>query len=305
MAFPRRLIPGATYLVTRRCSHRQCLLRPDAATNQILRYCLAVATKRHGLLVHAVCVMSNHIHLVLTDPRCEISKFAQWLHKYSAKCMNKFRGRRENFWSSIGSFSAVRLYSDVDFLRKLVYVCGNPVKSGLVAYGAQWPGVRFSVGGVGAQSFTVEKPGVYFSRIDSLSMPAEASFTVSRHPEFFADLPDDEFEEKVRGAVGSYEEAIRERFKREGRQFLGRAAILAQSPFAFPKGLSNRSPINPRVACADPWQRAEALQRLKSFLEAHADALRRWVAGDRNVVFPFGTYWMRVFHRANCAPAPA
>jgi len=36
----------------------------------------------------------------------------------------------------------------------------------------------------------------------------------------------------------------------------------------------------------------------------HAAALVRWLAGNRDVVFPAGTYAMRRFHNANVAPAP-
>ncbi len=64
--------------------------------------------------------------------------------------MNKFRNRYENFWSSPGPYSAVRVFTARDFLRKVVYVLANPVATGLVAYGAQWPGLRFAAGGVGS-----------------------------------------------------------------------------------------------------------------------------------------------------------
>jgi hypothetical protein len=89
------------------------------------------------------------------------------------------------------------------------------------------------------------------------------------------------------------------------QSFFGRAAVLRQSPFQVPAGLSPRFGLNPRIACKDQWKRIEALQSLKAFIEAHALALRDWINGNREVVFPFGTYLMRVFHRARCAPAPA
>ena len=50
MTAPRQVIPGSPYLVTRRCTQRQLLLRPDPIVNQVLRFCLAVAAERHGIL---------------------------------------------------------------------------------------------------------------------------------------------------------------------------------------------------------------------------------------------------------------
>ena len=304
MTAPRQVVPGTTYLVTRRCTQRQLLLRPDPIVNQIFRFCLAVAAERHGILIHAVCCPSNHYHAVLTDPRGELPQFEEWLNKFVAKCVNVHRKRFENFWAVPGSYSAVRLETEDDFLRKLVYVLANPVQSGLVAFGAAWPGVRFGVGGVGRQSYVVERPTLYFSRLESLFVPAQASLTLSRPPQFFRRLSDEELAEKVRAAVFERERAIREDFQRKTRGFLGRAAVLAQSPFAIPKSSAPRFKLNPRIACIDKWKRIEAIQALGEFLKGHAIALKAWVSGDRSVVFPFGTYLMAILHRAPCAPAP-
>jgi putative transposase len=46
MPLPREVLPGRTYMITRRCTQRQFLLRPDSATNNAFMYCLAVATQR-------------------------------------------------------------------------------------------------------------------------------------------------------------------------------------------------------------------------------------------------------------------
>ena len=108
----------------------------------------------------------------------------------------------------------------------------------------------------------------------------------------------------MRAAVFEREREIREAFQREQKSFLGRAAVLAQSPFSIPKSSAPRFKLNPRIACIDVWKRIEAIQALGEFLKGHAIALKAWVSGNRSVVFPFGTYLMAVLHRAPCAPAP-
>lgn len=69
MSLPRCVLAGTTYLVTRRCIGRRFLLRPDRALNELFVYCLGLAAQEHGVRLHALCVMSNHYHLVLTHVR--------------------------------------------------------------------------------------------------------------------------------------------------------------------------------------------------------------------------------------------
>ncbi len=59
MTAPRQIVPGATYLVTRRCASRQFFLRPSKVVNQVFLYLLAVAAQRYGVEAHAFCVLSN------------------------------------------------------------------------------------------------------------------------------------------------------------------------------------------------------------------------------------------------------
>jgi putative transposase len=85
-----------------------------------------------------------------------------------------------------------------------------------------------------------------------------------------------------------------------GRRFLGQRAVLEQDPEAAPDTPSPHCEINPRVACRDKWKRIEALQRLREFFEAYRQACLRFRQGLRDVVFPLGTYGMRVFHGVVC-----
>ena len=92
---PRRILPGTTYLITRRTVQRTFLLRPSRQLNQAFLYCLAYAAERYGIGVHAFCVMSNHMHLVVTDPRGTLPQFMQWLNLFPARsgCDPPFQAR--------------------------------------------------------------------------------------------------------------------------------------------------------------------------------------------------------------------
>ena len=64
---PRPVLPRQFYLITRRCTQRQFLLRPDAATNNAFLYCLIDAAVRGEIDVVLPCAMSNHYHAVIYD----------------------------------------------------------------------------------------------------------------------------------------------------------------------------------------------------------------------------------------------
>jgi len=45
------------------------------------------------------------------------------------------------------------------------------------------------------------------------------------------------------------------------------------------------------------------VRALKEFLKKYREALCRFVTGEKDAVFPAGTYLMRVRVKVNCAPA--
>src|SRR5262249_37925533 len=100
MSTPRQVLRGQFYMITRRCTQRQFLMRPDDATNNAFIYCLAVAAARFGIEVIATVAESNHHHTIIYDRRGLCSAFVEHFHKLFARCQNALRGRWENFWAS-------------------------------------------------------------------------------------------------------------------------------------------------------------------------------------------------------------
>jgi len=133
-------MPGTTYLVTRRCYRRTFRLRPSPETTHILASCLGLAAEKTGILLHAVCFMSNHHHMVVTDPFGTLPDFLREVHRLTAKALNAAQGQWENLWSA-EPCSAVQLADDEDIIDKIAYVAANPVAAGLVARPEDWPGL--------------------------------------------------------------------------------------------------------------------------------------------------------------------
>jgi REP-associated tyrosine transposase len=92
---------------------------------------VAYAAYLYKIEIHGMVVMSNHWHVVLTDPHGRIPEFAGWVHKNVAKGVNAGLGRWENMWSSEQT-SYVRIKDRNDMVDKLLYVLLNPVESKLV-----------------------------------------------------------------------------------------------------------------------------------------------------------------------------
>jgi putative transposase len=63
--------------------------------------------------------------------------------------------------------------------------------------------------------------------------------------------------------------------------------------------------MSPRVAAKNKWARIEALLRNRGFIDRYRDAFLGHIAGLANVLFPFGTYWMRKFGKVACEAAEA
>ncbi len=113
-----------------------------------------------------------------------------------------------------------------------------------------------------------------------------------------------EFRKTIRLEVKRVEAERQAEFERKGKSFLGRKAILRQSPFDSPRSSEPRRKMNPRVKARDKWKRIERLQRNAGFLEAYATALLQWLGGELRVCFPYGTYWRCKYGGARVSSPP-
>ena len=296
MTQPRQILPGRSYLVTRRTTQRQFLLRPSRATNENVKFCLGLAAERTGVVLHAVCVMSNHWHGVVTDPEARLPEFIECFHKLLAKAQNALLGRWENLWSS-DKTSVVLLTSEHDVLDKMAYTLANPTTAGLVKCPEEWPGLisaRF-----GEQSET-EMPDTFFD--DDGDLPDSSELQIVR-PQIFRSLSDDELYARLRDDVAARVRAARAEMTRRGASFRGRESILRQSFDASPKTEAPRRNVSPRVSGASIVERIAAIRRLCEFVRCYRAARQEWREGNRDKIFPAGTYALRVHGGVPCDDA--
>jgi REP element-mobilizing transposase RayT len=294
---PRYLIVGRTYLVTRRCSERRFFLRPGRKTNKIVRYAITKAAHIWGVEVHAWTVMSNHLHIVATDPQRELPNFMHIVDLEISKAVSAEIGRWGGLWEPGESYSSVEL-CDVDaIIEKIAYVLANPVSAGLVRRATRWPG-ETSVKMVFGEVVVAYRPDTAYYR--NSRQPERYEIRLAPPP----GIDPVECLERARARIREIETQQAETMRREGRKWLGERRVLEQDPYDSPSSWEKRRGIRPTFASRDKWKRIETAQRRSWWLAVYRAALERFRQGVHDVVFPYGTWGMERIYGCNCAPAP-
>jgi REP element-mobilizing transposase RayT len=318
MTLPRQLLPASTYLITRTTTQRTLLLTPTGELERIVVYCLFHAAKKYSISVHAFCVLSNHVHLVVTDHEAQLPRFMHWFCEFTAKCLLARLGRSECLWAANEKYNAVRLEGREDVLDKIVYTMTNPVHSRLTPSGAEWPGpksVPADLRGADGRRRTRRgkwlKPAFQAPRPRLFSpkgkLPEVVTGFITR-PEAFADLSLGEYQALLARRIREREKTLCAQLIEEHGQrgaFLGAKKALRADPHSSPATPREARSLIPTFAAKDREQRKSAIERRRAFLDAYHDALERYREGDHDVIFPAGTYAMRVLFDARCAKAKA
>jgi hypothetical protein len=293
---PRQIRPGDTYLITRRVARRQLLLTPSPVSKSIMGHCFGKAAELYGIDMHALQVLGNHYHAVLTDPLGLLPEFMAWVDRESAKAHNAHYDRAENFWSS-EHYSAVRLHDAETVWDKLGYTFVNVVSAGLVRDFIDWPGVRSTPKDWLRGPTIVKRPGVYFSDRGKRWAKVELRFTVPPH---FRDRPVEEVVADMNAEIDRRQRDIRAERRRKGRAFLGADRVLKTNPFTFPKTRHVKGKLNPTFAAGTAEGQRRAREERAHFLTAYREARFKWRHG-LSCLFPFGTVWLARFAGVPCA----
>jgi REP element-mobilizing transposase RayT len=86
----------------------------------------------------AYCIMSNHVHLLISELRSGASlyKVLQKLKSFTAVAANKLLGRSGAFWLHESYDHVVRDGAEAERIQR--YILNNPVKAGLVSDWKAW-----------------------------------------------------------------------------------------------------------------------------------------------------------------------
>lgn len=289
----RRVLPGSTYLLTKKCSDDQLLIVPSRLVNQVLLYLLLLKAKRYGVIIHGFCFMSNHFHLIATDARGCLPDFMREFLGESSKAVQAVTSVDRPVWSR-KRYSAVLLLDLEAAERKNAYAGSNPVRPGLTLP-ADWPGLtsaRYSPG----QTIRADRPDAYFSE----RRPKSVSTVLEPLTVAFDDGVASETERKRLDAASnrrvellietSVSESLR-KLERSGRKLLGPEKALRATQDQ--RGRRRVRHLNPRFASRNRALMSTAIAQSRQFEIEHENAKRRYLAGEKNVRFPAGTFGYR------------
>ena len=276
-------------MFTRRCSERRFLLRPDVETTNAFWYCLGWAAQKHAQVLHAAVALSNHAHVVATDPDGVYPDFLRDFHGLLARVVNAWRGRWEHFWDA-NQASVVALEGEAAQLDKLVYVLTNPV--GLVEKAGEWPGATALHAILTGQPITATRPKHFFRDSEEGGAMPERVIITFEPPPALANLSRKDYVRLIQDNVARVEKDAAARRRENGTEVLGRKRILAQRWDARPTDAEPRRELSPVLACRDKWRRIERLIQNKLFQKLYRAAFEAFRTGVA-ATFPLGTWSMR------------
>ncbi len=278
MTPPRFIVPGATYLVTRRCIGRRYLLRPDKKMMSAMVYCLAVAAKRYNVSVHALCVMSSHYHLIATDNEGNFPLFTQYFHRLVALSVQKLRSWDEVVWEPGRKTSMVELLDDGATIAKTLYTMCNPIKASICRKEQQWPGNILS------GTHTANRPEHFKPRV----LPGDASLTFEPPPSMTAAEWQEALDEYRPEARAEAREHARKYSNKAGR-FIGTKEALQTKPTYCPRTKRIKGELSPRFASRCKKTLTRAIKQMYAFYDAYRTAMQEMAEGIVTY-FPEGTW---------------
>lgn len=211
-----------------------------------------------------------------------------------------FGGGQANSYTYVGNederCSSCDGCTDADVLDKMAYTIANPTSAMLVESPDEWPGV---LSHWTRPRTDVEMPDVFFDQ--SGSLPKKIGLDLVR-PQIFPQLTDEQLTRALVEEVESCGKRTRAAAVEAGSLFVGAEAVLNQSFESKPSTEEPLGTLNPRIAASSPGVRVRVIQEMQHFVKAYRAAWHRWRDGFRDVLFPAGTYALRLYSGVPCAP---
>lgn len=186
-------------------------------------------------------------------------------------------------------------------LPSMAYTLANPVEAGLVKWGRRWPG--FTTAGMHfGETRTYRRPLVFFDAAND-RLPDAVMLTVSR-PKVLLELSDAELHVALEQDTRVREVAKQDQLRQAGKRFLGEGRVGRQRWIETPHSREARFTRTPTHTSANKWARIAAAQQDRTWQAAYAAARESLLVGAREILFPFGSYWVCQFAGAQAALAP-
>lgn len=194
---PRLVLPGVPLHLVQRGVNRQPCFHSPRDYADYLRL-LVVFAAEYGCAVHAYCLMTNHVHLLVTPHRHDAcARMMKQLNQCYVQRLNKCSGRSGTLWE--GRFHSSLVGSDRYALACYRYVELNPVRAGLVVHPRDYYWSSYRGNAEGDADPVLSPHATYQALGDSIVRRAGAYRTL-----FDVPLPSPEMEAIRKATRGGY-----------------------------------------------------------------------------------------------------
>jgi len=157
----RMYLPGFPYHIVQRCNNRErCFVEPE--NYQFYLDLWKTSSRRYGVAVHAYCLMTNHIHFLVTpDNETSISTTMKVVGSRYAQHFNTRNKRTGTLWEDRHRPSLIQ--TERYLLTCYRYIELNPVRAGMVKRPEEYNWSSYDINAWGKDSWIT--PHDVYSRL--------------------------------------------------------------------------------------------------------------------------------------------
>ena len=126
---PRLFAAGVLYHVIVRGNQRQKTFTAESDYQAYIER-LARYRKKYDYVLHAYCLMPNHVHLLVESSQQPLAKFMQGLQQSYSQYFNRRHRKTGHVFE--GRYKAILCQKDQYLLQLIRYIHLNPVRAGMV-----------------------------------------------------------------------------------------------------------------------------------------------------------------------------
>ena len=117
------------YHVTNRSNNREWFSMPIEKCWQLFKQVCSDMAQKYSIEVHALVLMSNHYHLLLSTPLCNLDRAMRYFQTEISREINRYSGRINHVFGS--RYRGTRLRSSYSYAYVYKYIMRNPARAKL------------------------------------------------------------------------------------------------------------------------------------------------------------------------------
>jgi putative transposase len=171
---PRYFVEGQPHHVIQRGNNRTSIFATEDDYHFFLM-CLGKVFPEHGISTHALVLMTNHIHVLVTPADSQsLPKAMQSLGCRYVQHFNRARRRTGTLWE--GRYRSMLVGSVRYFLTCMRYIESNPVRAGVVTRPEDYRWSSYRANALGSESSVVLTPHPVYLDLGRTKEAREAAY---------------------------------------------------------------------------------------------------------------------------------